>query len=90
MSVTINERTGAPMPTCQEVIDFLMAYIDGELPPEQRAAFDAHLAACPSCVNYLESYKRTIRLARAIGPSEEPPAVPESIVKAALAARKQR
>lgn len=34
---------------CQVVIDRLSAYIDGELPDEQRRAVARHLDGCPAC-----------------------------------------
>ncbi|HEY8153541.1 MAG TPA: zf-HC2 domain-containing protein [Myxococcota bacterium] len=80
------------MLTCRELIDFLAAYLDGELAPDPRAAFDAHLALCPSCVDYLAGYRETIRLGkRACEPDAELPSdVPSELVDAILAARLAR
>jgi anti-sigma factor RsiW len=77
---------------CREVIEFLMAYRDGELTPEQRHQFDAHLAECPWCIAYLQNYEATIRLGKAAyadldGPVPED--VPEELVQAILAARRR-
>jgi anti-sigma factor RsiW len=76
--------------TCREVLDFLAAYLDGELAADARAAFERHLARCPACVSYLESYRETIRLGReawdADGPVDEE--VPEELVAAILAVRR--
>ncbi len=47
--------------SCREVLDFLAAYLDGELVPGVRTDFERHLARCPACVGYLESYRETIR-----------------------------
>ena len=75
--------------TCRDVADFLMAYLDRELAPPQRLAFEAHLAACDECVRYLRSYARTVRLAQASGrDADEPADVPERLVRSILAARK--
>ncbi len=78
------------MLTCRELIDFLATYLDGELAPEPRAAFEAHLAVCPNCVNYLAGYRETIRLGkRAFDPEGELPSdVPSELVDAILAARR--
>ena len=76
--------------TCEEFVRFLFDYLVGELPNERRAQFNAHLAACPSCVAYMKTYEASIRLGRAaLAPSEDPvPAeVPEALVQAILAAR---
>ena len=87
------ERDGADSAmTCRELIEFLMAYLDGELPPASRRVFDAHLAACPPCRRYLASYREAIALGRAAFQPDhldEPVRddVPEDLVRAILAAR---
>jgi anti-sigma factor RsiW len=75
--------------SCRELVEFLDEYWSGRLPPETVAAFEEHLAACPSCINYTNTYRDTIRLAgQAFGPEEPAPAdVPESLVSAILALR---
>jgi len=72
--------------TCRQLIDFIGAYRDNELPAMERAEFDRHLAVCPSCVAYLNTYEKTVTLSRK---SDEPiPAdVPEALINAILAAR---
>jgi anti-sigma factor RsiW len=37
------------MTTCQDLEPLFTPYVDGEATAEQRAAIEAHLAACPSC-----------------------------------------
>ena len=81
-----------PSITCRELIGFLADYLDGALPPAQRGEFDRHLAICPSCVNYLETYKATIRLGKSAfcEPGGAPPGdVPEELIAAILAARRK-
>jgi anti-sigma factor RsiW len=78
--------------TCREFIDFLMEFLNGELTPEQCAQFEAHLAECPDCVNYLHSYEETVRLGRAAFDELDAPlpeGIPEDLVQAILAARGQ-
>ena len=78
--------------TCREFIELLSAYVDGELSEDVRFRFDAHVAACPACSAYLESYEATVKLAKAaLSGSDDPvPAeVPEDLVKAILAARRK-
>ena len=50
------------MLTCRELIEFLADYVEGELRADERARFDAHLAVCPHCVDYLHGYRESIRL----------------------------
>jgi anti-sigma factor RsiW len=80
------------MITCRELIDFLGQHLDGELSPGEQAEFDRHLAVCPACRSYLESYRETIRLGKAAcsSPEDRPPDdIPEDLVKAILAARRK-
>jgi anti-sigma factor RsiW len=80
----------ATLPTCREVIEFLADYLDGSLRSEARAGFDLHLARCPSCVAYLESYKQTVQMGREALRADDQPAagrVPEGLLKAIRAAR---
>jgi anti-sigma factor RsiW len=76
--------------TCRELIAFLAAYLDSELAAEMRAEFEIHLTLCPSCVDYLASYRESIRLGQqACGPDAELPTdVPRELIDAILAARR--
>jgi anti-sigma factor RsiW len=79
--------------TCRELVEFLMAYDDGELAPPERAVFEAHLAECPDCVAYLDSYRRTVALGKRAFADEAASArgaVPEELVAAVLAARRRQ
>lgn len=78
--------------TCRELVDFLGAYLESELPDEVRRRFDAHLAACLECAAYLETYRETVKLAKdAFRDTDDPvPAdLPEGLVKAILSARRK-
>jgi anti-sigma factor RsiW len=79
--------------TCREFAQFLDDYLTGELEPEVCDAFDDHLAHCPSCVVYLNTYRDTLVLAKgAWAPPDVQPVpadVPEELVRAILAARKR-
>jgi len=78
---------------CRECIDFLMDYIDGDLPADQRGIFDAHLRSCPPCIEYLETYRRAVELGRQSCVHEEqaalPPGVPERLLEAIRRAKQQ-
>ena len=50
--------------TCQEIVDFLFDYFNGELTESERMVFDEHLGECPNCVAYLQSYEITIKLSK--------------------------
>lgn len=76
------------LPTCQEMLDFLSDYLADELPAEVKASFERHLALCPDCVNYVESFRMTVESAKAA--YADPPAapLPEQLVQAILQSRK--
>ncbi len=77
--------------TCEELIDFLMDYVDGDLPPSEQHRFERHLGLCTDCAAYLTSYRETVRLGKMIcrpGEDELPPDIPEDLVQAILEARR--
>jgi hypothetical protein len=76
-----------PYITCRQLIDFISAYRDNELPGHERVEFERHLAVCPSCVAYLGTYEKTVALARKADTDLPPADVPESLIEAILAAR---
>ena len=61
--------------TCQELVELVTGYLEGALPREDAARFEAHVAACPGCEVYLEQVRTTIAVTRATGDSVEPAAV---------------
>ena len=75
--------------TCRKFVGFVGGYHDGELPGDQRSVFEAHLAQCQKCREYLKSYEATVRLAKAAMKNPEQ-AVPEELVKAILTARSRQ
>jgi anti-sigma factor RsiW len=48
--------------TCQELVELVTAYIEGALPENERARFEAHLAICAGCEEYLKQMRQTISL----------------------------
>ena len=79
--------------TCRDFVEFLADYYSGDLAAPERTEFEAHLAACPDCVEYLGSYQKTIHLGKeAFGDAEDqlPDQVPDDLVRAILAARAKR
>ena len=47
---------------CIEFVELVTAYLEGQLPADQRADFDEHLRLCPGCDRYLEQFRTTISL----------------------------
>jgi anti-sigma factor RsiW len=81
-----------PLMTCRELIEFLDRFVADELDDAQRGEFDRHLALCPPCVAYVQTYREAARLARAALSEPEgavPEAVPDELIAAVLAARRR-
>ena len=76
---------------CQECADFLLDYLEGNLPAEQAAAFDEHLRLCPPCIVYIASYKECIELGKSCMECKEEMGgeAPEHLINAILEARKK-
>lgn len=71
---------------CRECTDFLHDYLAGDLPDSQQRVFEGHLELCPPCLTFLETYRKTVKHCEHV--KDEPAeALPESLVKAILAAR---
>ncbi|MFN8082675.1 MAG: zf-HC2 domain-containing protein [Dermatophilaceae bacterium] len=45
---------------CQELVELLTDHLEGVLPPDEAAAVEAHLTACPGCGAYLDQMRATI------------------------------
>ena len=45
---------------CHELVETITAYLDGTLPEAHRQRFDAHLAECPFCREYLAQMRTTV------------------------------
>ncbi len=47
---------------CQEMVELVTDYLEGALTRSQRRRFEAHIAACEHCTEYLEQMRLTIDL----------------------------
>jgi anti-sigma factor RsiW len=46
---------------CRDLMERLTDYLDGAVSDAERAAIDAHLAACDGCTEAVEQFRMTIR-----------------------------
>jgi anti-sigma factor RsiW len=51
------------MLTCRELVELATDYLEGALPPDERARFEAHLERCLGCASFLEQMRQTAQLA---------------------------
>ena len=68
--------------TCQQLTEVITDYLEGVMPLERRAAFEAHLAICPGCVTYLEHMRQTVAATRALHPAQVEATAPDDLLEA--------
>ena len=76
------------MITCSAFEDFILAYLEGELPAAQLHLFEVHLKVCSSCRRYLTDYRKTLAATKSLAKEEKAALenVPEDLIAAVLAA----
>jgi anti-sigma factor RsiW len=68
--------------TCQQLTEVLTDYLEGAMPPHERAAFEAHLALCEGCVHYLTQMRQTIESVRELHPAHVEATAPDDLLAA--------
>lgn len=67
------------MISCQQLIDYCLDYIEGDLPDDEQTRFRRHLGHCPDCVTFFETYRKTAEVSRTLLETSMPVAVKESV-----------
>jgi anti-sigma factor RsiW len=65
---------------CQQAVELVTDYLEGTLGRTARRRFEAHLAGCPHCTEYLAQMRETISLAGRIEPGDLPPQMRDEFV----------
>jgi anti-sigma factor (TIGR02949 family) len=65
---------------CRQAVDLMTEYLDGALSPRDRERFEAHLAECDHCVEYLAQIRATIAMAGQFEPDDLPDEVIDELV----------
>jgi anti-sigma factor RsiW len=68
--------------TCSELVELITDYVEGALPPADRARFDEHLAICEGCRIYLDHMRLTIRITGRLREESIPPQAKETLLEA--------
>ena len=58
---------------CAQAVELVTDYLEGTLSRLARRRFEAHLAGCPHCTEYLAQIRETIRLAGRLTPEDLTP-----------------
>jgi anti-sigma factor RsiW len=48
--------------SCKELVELVTEYLEDALPRDDRVRFEAHLAECPWCVEYVAQIESTVAL----------------------------
>jgi Putative zinc-finger len=70
-------ETSEHIGNCKEIFAVLSEYLDLDLPPDACEKIQMHLAACPPCIEFTESLRKTVELCRQYRPSELPEPIGE-------------
>ncbi len=65
---------------CSRALEHLVDYLEDELEPEEREALEEHLAACPPCVRFLETYRATGTICKKALEHEMPTEMKQSLL----------
>jgi Putative zinc-finger len=61
LSVQMNVPSGDPDGLmCRELVELVTDYLEGALPPAERARFEAHMAECDGCRAYMSQIRRSV------------------------------
>lgn len=80
------------MLTCKQFDEFMVDFLDRELPFAQRASCWMHLKLCRNCAKFVRQYEETIALGKqAFGDPDNPvpDTVPEDLINAAVARQRK-
>jgi anti-sigma factor RsiW len=65
---------------CREAVELVTDYLEGTLSRRDRARFEAHLADCPHCTEYLRQVQVTISALGRIEPDDLTPDARDELV----------
>jgi anti-sigma factor RsiW len=68
--------------SCRELVEFVTDYFEGALSARDRAAFEAHIAHCDGCTEYLEQLRATIRVTGTLTRDDLSPAAETALLQA--------
>ena len=58
---------------CRQAVELVTDYLEGTLSQAQRRRFEAHIARCPDCPEYLAQIRAVIALAGSVTPDDLTP-----------------
>lgn len=71
---------------CQQLVELVTDYLEGDLDPQQRQAVEAHLGLCGDCAGYVAQVRRMLELTR----EDTPDRLPDEMVDRLTSAFRSR
>ena len=72
-------RSGGQL-ACDQAVALVTDYLEGALPRAQRRRFEAHLATCADCPEYLAQIRVVIALTGSIAPGDLTPPMRDELI----------
>ena len=66
--------------TCQELVELVTDYLEGALPRADRERFEAHIAGCTNCREYLAQFQQTIAVTGMLREDDVDPAARDALL----------
>jgi anti-sigma factor RsiW len=76
--------------SCKTGVELLMDYLEGMVPDDVRAVLESHVAECPRCAAFVDSYLATPRILRDATAAAMPPELQRSLLAFLRAQRGDR
>lgn len=73
---------------CQQLVEMVTDYLEGDLNPSVRVALEAHLAQCEHCTGYIQQVRRMLELTA--GTIDEPADLPADLLTSLTSRYRQR
>lgn len=65
---------------CQQAVELVTDYLEGTLSRPDRRRYEAHLAGCPHCTEYLAQMRKTIQLTGTLTPDDLTPQMQDDFI----------
>ena len=80
MSWRKEDRKALTEKSCKQITGLIYDYLNNRLSRDLKRDFQRHLKICPDCVHFLNTYKKTVAVARTVRVEKIPAKVRESIL----------
>lgn len=66
--------------SCKKMTDLILNYLTDQLNPSLKDEFERHLKICPDCVNFLNTYRKTISQTKSLRAAAIPAKVRKNVL----------